>query len=116
MIRNIAFTVACALALLDSIATAQTTRPAESPKGPQTQATQPAAAAQGRGGPGNRQIVLGPEDKQVYPDPPAGINAMREGVPHGKLEMIEYDSKTVGARRKMYVYTPPGYTKDQKYP
>ncbi|MBM3791153.1 MAG: esterase family protein [Acidobacteria bacterium] len=30
--------------------------------------------------------------------------------------MIEYDSKTVGTRRKMQVYTPPGYTKDKKYP
>ena len=30
--------------------------------------------------------------------------------------MIEYDSKTVGTRRKMYVYTPPGYSTDRKYP
>jgi enterochelin esterase-like enzyme len=30
--------------------------------------------------------------------------------------MIEYDSKTVGTRRKMQVYTPPGYVKDRKYP
>jgi enterochelin esterase-like enzyme len=30
--------------------------------------------------------------------------------------MIEYDSKTVGAKRKMQVYTPPGYSKDKKYP
>src|SRR5439155_6529424 len=64
----------------------------------------------------NRQSVLGPDDKQVYPDPPAGFNAKRDGIPHGKLEMIEYDSKTVGTRRKMQVYTPPGYSKDQKYP
>ena len=30
--------------------------------------------------------------------------------------MIEYESKTVGSTRKMQVYTPPGYTKDKKYP
>jgi enterochelin esterase-like enzyme len=30
--------------------------------------------------------------------------------------MIEYDSKSVGARRKMQVYTPPGYSPDKKYP
>ena len=30
--------------------------------------------------------------------------------------MIEYDSKTVGTRRKMNVYTPPGYSTDKKYP
>jgi len=60
--------------------------------------------------------VLGPDDKQVYPDPPAGFNANRDGIPHGKLEMVEYDSKTVGTRRKMNVYTPPGYSSDKKYP
>ena len=30
--------------------------------------------------------------------------------------MISYDSKTVGTTRKMQVYTPPGYSKDKKYP
>src|SRR5262249_44072708 len=29
---------------------------------------------------------------------------------------VEYDSKTVGVKRKAQVYTPPGYTKDKKYP
>ena len=47
---------------------------------------------------------------------PPGIDKKREGIPHGKLEMIEYDSKTVGTTRKMQVYTPPGYSKDKKYP
>jgi hypothetical protein len=92
---------------------AQTARPA----GDTRPSTSPAAGAtQGRGGRGGRQIVLGPDDKQVYPDPPADFNAKREKIPHGRLEMIEYDSKTVGTRRKMQVYTPPGYSKDQKYP
>ncbi|NQT81910.1 esterase family protein [bacterium] len=30
--------------------------------------------------------------------------------------MIQYDSKTVGTRRQMLVYTPPGYSTDHKYP
>ena len=30
--------------------------------------------------------------------------------------MIEYESKTVGTTRKMQVYTPPGYSKEKKYP
>ena len=30
--------------------------------------------------------------------------------------MIEYDSKSVGTRRKMQVYTPPGYSPKKKYP
>ena len=66
----------------------------------------------GFGGP----IVLGPDDKQATDDPPAGIDERRADIPHGKLEMIEYESKTVGTTRKMNVYTPPGYTKEKKYP
>jgi enterochelin esterase-like enzyme len=59
---------------------------------------------------------LGSDDKQLFPDPPAGFNVARDGIVHGKLEMIEYDSQTVGTRRKMQVYTPPGYSVDRKYP
>ncbi|MGD2094747.1 MAG: endo-1,4-beta-xylanase, partial [Phycisphaerales bacterium] len=66
----------------------------------------------GFGGP----IELGPDDKPAFADPPAGFRTKRENVPHGKLTMIEYDSKTVGTRRKMLVYTPPGYSTDRKYP
>ena len=66
----------------------------------------------GFGGP----IVLNPDDVQAYPEPPSGIDANRAEIPHGKLEMVEYDSKTVGTRRKMQVYTPPGYSPDKKYP
>ena len=69
----------------------------------------------GRGGFGG-PIVLGPDDKPAFDDPPAGFNVVRDDIPHGKLEMIEYDSKTVGTRRKMNVYTPPGYSADQQYP
>lgn len=73
------------------------------------------------GNPGRRpgtegQIKLNPDDVQAFPEPPEGINAERPGVAHGKLEMIEYDSKTVWTRRKLQVYTPPGYSPDQKYP
>lgn len=61
-------------------------------------------------------IELGPDDKAVYEAPPKGFKTVREDVPHGKLEMIEYESKTVGTTRKMQVYTPPGYSADEKYP
>jgi len=80
----------------------------------------PANAAAGerpRRGPGfGGPIVLGPDDKAAFDDPPAGFNKKRDDIPHGKLEMIEYESKTVGTTRKMQVYTPPGYSKDKKYP
>lgn len=66
----------------------------------------------GFGGP----IVLNPDDVPAFEEPPAGFDAKREDIPHGQLEMIEYESKTVGSRRKMQVYTPPGYTTEKKYP
>src|SRR5687768_1709829 len=65
---------------------------------------------------GGRPIVLRPEDKPAFDDPPANINQKRDDIAHGKLEMIEYESKSVGTRRKANVYTPPGYSADQKYP
>lgn len=61
-------------------------------------------------------IVLGPDDKPAFNDPPAGFDAPRADVPHGKMELTEYDSKTVGTRRKMLVYTPPGYSPQRTYP
>ncbi len=80
--------------------------------------TNAAAANRPQRGPGGfgSPIVLRPDDKPAFPDPPVGFDVKREDIPHGKLEMIEYDSKTVGTKRKMQVYTPPGYSKDKKYP
>ena len=50
------------------------------------------------------------------PSPPQGYDVRREGIEHGQVELIEYESTTVGLQRRAKVYTPPGYTKDQKYP
>ena len=69
-------------------------------------------SSRGFGGP----IVLNPDDVPAYPEPPMGFDRRREDIPHGQLGMIGYDSKTVGTRRKMQVYTPPGYTSEKKYP
>jgi enterochelin esterase family protein len=52
----------------------------------------------------------------TYPVPPQGFDQAREGIEKGKVETVSYDSKTVGASRSMLVYTPPGYSKDKKYP
>src|SRR5262249_26043766 len=79
---------------------------------------QPAAgpgARSGRGGFGG-PIELGPDDKPAYPEPPAGFNAKRDDVPHGEVKAVQYDSKSLGTRRQMRVYTPPGYSSDKKYP
>ena len=66
----------------------------------------------GFGGP----IELKPDDKPVFPNPPEGFDKPREGIERGKLERVDYESKTIGVKRWMQVYTPPGYSKDKKYP
>jgi len=81
----------------------------------------PAPGAPGQRGPGARggfggPIELKPDDKAAFPNPPEGFDKEREGIVHGKLEMVEYDSKSVGNKRKALVYTPPDYSTDKKYP
>jgi enterochelin esterase-like enzyme len=76
----------------------------------------PATAQDERRGRPGGQIELGPDDKPAVPDPPAEIFQAREGIERGKLELVEYDSKSVGTRRKLSVYTPPGYSDEKKYP
>lgn len=98
--------------------------------GQQTAAAPPAGAQQqpgagapapqagrgaGRGGFGG-PIELGPDDKPAFPDPPAGFNVKRDDIPHGELTAVEYDSKSLGTRRRMRIYTPPGYATNHKYP
>ncbi len=50
------------------------------------------------------------------PAPPPGFDKVREGIKRGELTKVDYVSKSVGVKRWMEVYTPPGYSKDQKYP
>jgi hypothetical protein len=67
-------------------------------------------------GPFGGSIELGPDDKQIYPEPEDSIAQKREGIARGRLEMITYESKTVGTSRRLNVYTPPNYSADNKYP
>src|SRR5574341_411544 len=54
--------------------------------------------------------------EKTFTSAPKGFDARRDGIERGKLETVEYESTTVGIKRKSQVYTPPGYSKDQKYP
>src|SRR5258706_15313635 len=65
---------------------------------------------------GRAEIVLGPDDKPAFPPAPQGFDKKRPDIQRGKLETVEYESKSVGNARKMLVYTPPGYSADDKYP
>jgi len=69
----------------------------------------------GRGGFGG-PIELGPDDKPAFADPPAGFREKRDNIQHGAMATVPYDSKTLGTRRQMVVYTPAGYSTDRKYP
>ena len=72
-----------------------------------------------RGGRGGRgaAVTLSPEDnKEAFPKAPEGFDTVREGIALGTLERVDYDSKTVGVKRWMEVYTPPGYSREKKYP
>jgi enterochelin esterase-like enzyme len=55
------------------------------------------------------------EPKKLEPAP-KGFDKRRDDVKRGKVETITYDSKSIGGKRRMVVYTPPGYSKDKKYP
>ncbi|HEY8503455.1 MAG TPA: alpha/beta hydrolase-fold protein, partial [Gemmataceae bacterium] len=67
-----------------------------------------------------RRSARGGDDKPAGPKQlsaaPPGFDRKRDGIDRGKVEAVEYESRTVGARRRALVYTPPGYTKDKQYP
>ena len=47
---------------------------------------------------------------------PSGYDSLHLNIAHGKIDSIYYNSKTVGTKRKAMIYTPPGYSKNKKYP
>ena len=78
----------------------------------------PAAGRGGGGGLSTAEAVAPEEGMAEYPVPPTGFNVVRADIPHGEWKTLEYDSKTLGIRRPLRVYTPPGYSAaaDRKYP
>jgi enterochelin esterase family protein len=55
---------------------------------------------------------------ETSPVPPQGFDRVRQGIEKGKLERVDYDATAVtnGLRRWMEVYTPAGYSTNNKYP
>jgi len=47
---------------------------------------------------------------------PLGFDILQDNITRGKIDSIYYNSTTVGTKRKALIYTPPGYSKDRKYP
>ena len=57
-------------------------------------------------------LLAQPSEKQA----PQGFDSLQQNIPHGTIDTIIYESKTVGTKRRAIVYTPPGYSKKIKYP
>jgi enterochelin esterase-like enzyme len=53
---------------------------------------------------------------KALPSAPKGFDTRRDDIERGKIDSVEYDSKAVGGKRKMVIYTPPGYARTNKYP
>ncbi|HEY4324887.1 MAG TPA: alpha/beta hydrolase-fold protein [Mucilaginibacter sp.] len=51
----------------------------------------------------------------IKPSQP-GFDVPRASIAHGTIDTITYPSKTVGVNRRSLIYTPPGYSKKNKYP
>ena len=54
--------------------------------------------------------------QRTFPNAPQGFDARREGIPQGRVERVEFDSRVTGNKRPAMVYTPPGYSTSQRYP
>jgi enterochelin esterase-like enzyme len=89
-----------------------------SPGAPQGGAAPAGGRAGGARGPNlTAAEPMGPvENLTAYPAPPEGFNLVRDNIPHGAVTLVEYDSKTLGIRRPLRVYTPPGYSTARRYP
>jgi len=74
-----------------------------------------AASAQQKKVP-TKAVELFSEDTAAYRAAPVGFDKPNETMLHGTVDSVWYESKTVGTKRQMMVYTPPGYDLEFKYP
>lgn len=56
------------------------------------------------------------EDFEAYFKRDLDTYTKERNVPKGKMKKVHYYSKVIGEKREVYVYTPPQYSKDKKYP
>jgi enterochelin esterase-like enzyme len=63
-----------------------------------------------------KTITRAGERPQEIPPAPQGFDVKRDGIERGKITTVEYDSASTRGKRKMVIWTPPGYSKDNKYP
>lgn len=62
-------------------------------------------------------ILAGSSSSQTIVEQAAeGFDSLRTDILRGSIDTVFYESKTVGSTRKAIVYTPPEYSKQEKYP
>ncbi|WP_286760483.1 alpha/beta hydrolase-fold protein [Salegentibacter sp. UBA1130] len=61
-------------------------------------------------------LGLSSSAQEISKEMPQGFDEERTGIATGKIDTISYASKTVGNTRKALIYTPPGFSKEKKYP
>ncbi|REL38364.1 esterase family protein [Rhodohalobacter sp. SW132] len=54
--------------------------------------------------------------QQSIEQAPEGFDVETANIGRGVIETVEYESETVGTKRKANIYTPPGYSENQQYP
>ncbi len=54
--------------------------------------------------------------QEIVKQAPVGFDVLKTDIPHGKIDSVTYESKTIGTTRKCLIYTPPGFSKNKKYP
>ena len=54
--------------------------------------------------------------QEILKHAPEGFDILRPDVPHGKIDSVQYESKTVDTTRTAIIYTPPGFSENEKYP
>ncbi|MES1159197.1 MAG: alpha/beta hydrolase-fold protein, partial [Bacteroidota bacterium] len=60
--------------------------------------------------------VIPAASQGVIAPPGDGFDTLRPGIAHGRIDSFSYRSLTVGNKRKVVIYTPPGFSKTRKYP
>jgi len=61
-------------------------------------------------------FVLGTKGQAVVNKTPENFDLRQEGIAHGLVDTIYYNSRTVGSKRRVVIYQPPGFSKNKKYP
>lgn len=61
-------------------------------------------------------FTLAVNSQMIIKSAPQGYDMVNADISHGKIDTITYTSKTVGCSRRALIYTPPGFSKNKKYP